>query len=313
MILSVCPNPSIDTYAWLDDLKAGQVNRIQKLDEFPGGKATHIAMALQELGQENTLMGNWAGSTGVWIQEQCNLRGIHTAGISISGQNRKCYTFRSQSPEFSNTELLEPGPEFSTQDWKEFKSCFEKQIENHQLICLSGSWPKGAASTATKDLIRSVNGAGGKIIIDCSGEQLKNCLTESFFGIHMNEDEAIALFNTNSIDKIIENLKPQVELIAITKGAEGLWLYYQGELFHANVTLDKVISTVGAGDCLTAGIAYAVRKKLTTAQIAAYGAACGAANCLYEGLGELKKETVDKLLKEVVVKNIKLKSSHYVD
>lgn len=313
MILSVCPNPSIDTYAWLEYLQSGQVNRITKLEEFPGGKATHIAMALQELGQQNTLMGNWAGNTGLWIQEQCAQRGINVAGITLEGQNRKCYTFRSSNAEFRNTELLEPGPTFDSQHWEEFKTVFEKEIEDHELICLSGSWPKGAPVAATKDLINSVNEAGKKIIIDCSGEQLKRCLNESFFGIHMNEDEAIALFNTNAIDRIIENLKSRVELIAITKGAEGLWLYYQGQLFHANVHIEKVISAVGAGDCLTAGIAYAVHNKLSAEQVAAYGAACGAANCLREELGELKLATVQKLLEKVVVNNIKLKSTYYAD
>lgn len=313
MILSVCPNPSIDTYAWLEDLKSGQVNRITKLEEFPGGKATHIAMALQQLGQQNTLMGNWAGNTGLWIQEQCAQRGIHIAGISLEGQNRKCYTFRSSNAELSNTELLEPGPTYRTEHWDQFKSAFEKEIVNHELICLSGSWPKGTPIIATRELIKSVNKAGKKIIIDCSGEQLKQSLNESFFGIHMNEDEAIALFNTNSIDTIIENLKSKVELIAITKGAEGLWLYYRDQLYHANVHIDKVISTVGAGDCLTAGIAYAVHNKLSAEHVAAYGASCGAANCLHEELGELKRETVQKLLEKVVVKNIKLKSTNYAD
>jgi len=313
MILSVCPNPSIDTYAWLDQLQPGHSNRITKLEEFPGGKATHIAMALQELGQQNTLMGNWAGNTGLWIQQQCAQRGINISGITLEGQNRKCYTFRSSNPEFANTELLEPGPTFSADHWKEFKTAFEKEIEHHDLICISGSWPKGAPNVATKDLINCVNKAEKKIIIDCSGEQLKQCLSESFFGIHMNEDEAISLFNTNSIDRIIENLKSRVELIAITKGAEGLWLYYQGQLYHSNVRIDQVISTVGAGDCLTAGIAYAVQNKLTPEQIAAYGAACGAANCMHEELGELRLESVQKLLKKVVVKNIKLNSTYDAD
>lgn len=313
MILSVCPNPSIDTYAWLENLKPGHSNRITKLEEFPGGKATHIAMALQELGQKNTLMANWAGNTGQWIQQQLDLRGINISGISIEGQNRKCYTFRSNNPTFANTELLEPGPVFNSDHWNEFKTAFEKEIKDHELICLSGSWPKGAPKTATKNLIDCVNKAGKKIIIDCSGDQLKESISESFFGIHLNEHEASELLGTDSIEQIIEKLKEKVELIAITKGAEGLWLYYMGELYHSNVSLEKVISTVGAGDCLTAGIAYAVHNNFSSEQIAAYGASCGAANCLHEELGELQKETVEELLKKVVVKNIKLNTSNYAD
>ncbi|SDD81994.1 tagatose 6-phosphate kinase [Pricia antarctica] len=49
MILAVCPNPSIDTYAWLTVFKKGQANRISGMMEFPGGKGIHVAMALKEL------------------------------------------------------------------------------------------------------------------------------------------------------------------------------------------------------------------------------------------------------------------------
>ena len=313
MILNVCPNPSIDTYAWLEDLQPGHSNRITKLVEFPGGKATHIAMALQELGQSNTLMANWAGNTGAWIKEQCATGGIRISGISIEGQNRKCYTFRSDNPAFANTELLEPGPVFNSNHWNEFKSVFEKEIKNHELICISGSWPKGASNTATKELVDFVSKAGKKVIIDCSGEQLKKSLTTSFFGIHLNEHEASELLGTDSVDKSIAILRQKAELIAITKGAEGLWLYYKDELFHANVHLDQVISTVGAGDCLTAGIAYAVYHDFSPERTAAYGAACGAANCLHEELGALEKQTVERLLEKVVVKKIKLNTTNYAD
>ncbi|MDG3583564.1 1-phosphofructokinase family hexose kinase [Galbibacter pacificus] len=304
MILSVCPNPSIDTYAWLDSLNPRHANRISWLKEYPGGKATHIAMALRELNQPTALMGNWAGSSGMWIKRECNLKGIRTCGIEIQGQNRKCYTFRSNDPKFNNTELLEPGPEFTPEYWERFKQEYTHEISKHELICISGSWPKGAPENAYGELIEIANKLGRKVIVDCSGKQLEQCLQQSFFGLHLNEDEAISLFNTNAIETIISKLSPRVELIAITKGKEGLWLYYKGQLLHANVNIANVISTVGAGDCLTAGIAYAVHNNLSPDMIAKYGVACGAANCLNEDLGILKRKDVENLLPKTNVQPI---------
>ena len=89
--------------------------------------------------------------------------------------------------------------------------------------------------------------------------------------------------------------------MALTKGKEGLFLHFNGDYVHANVMLKEVKSTVGSGDCLTAGIAYAIFKGYSMDQIANYGAACGAANCLNEDLGILRREDVQRLLQLVKV------------
>ena len=302
MILTVCPNPSIDTYAWLENIEAKKANRILALKEYPGGKATHVAFALKELNMATTLFGNWAGTTGQWIKTACSTKNIDVDGITLDdGQNRKCYTFRSSLAAFNNTELLEPGPKFKETDWELFTTAFQQSVSKHSLVCISGSWPKGAPENAYNLLIEICNRQQKKVIIDCSGEQLKNALQQSLFGLHINEDELKSINKADSIPSIIKKLSVKVELIAITKGKEGLWLYYQGKLIHANVTIDKVLSTVGSGDCLTAGITYAVEKNLNMENIARYGVACGAANCLNEDLGMLKIEDVNKLLPKVIV------------
>ncbi|MCQ0110498.1 tagatose 6-phosphate kinase [Zhouia amylolytica] len=304
MILSVCPNPSIDTYAWLDEIKAGDVNRISRLKEYPGGKATHVAMAVNELGSKTTLLGNWGGATGQWIKDQCNQLDIQTKGPDIEGSNRKCYTFRTTNTLFLNTELLEPGPLMHKNDWTGFLEVFNIEAQNADLIVASGSWPKGAPEDAYLRLVKETNKSNNKIILDCSGAQLEKALEACFFGLHINEHEAKSLCGTDNFSVILSKLSQKVNLIALTKGKQGLWLHYQGKTIHANVEIDNVISTVGSGDCLTAGIAYAVNKNMSLEDIARYGVACGAANCLNEDLGILKLEDVNALLPKVKINEI---------
>lgn len=299
MILSLCPNPSIDTYAWLSDFKSGEVNRIERLEEFPGGKGIHVALALAELGEASRLMGNWAGNAGEAIKDSCIQKGISITGVSLEGNNRKCYTFRSSDPSFNNSELLEPGPSMTSDTWEAFKNKFQEEAAAAELICMSGSWPKNAPANAYGELIAIAHAANTKVILDCSGEQLDAALKEGFFGLHLNEQEAENLCGSTELDALVDKLGGKVELIALTKGKDGLYLSYKGQSIHANVKIDKVISTVGSGDCLTAGIAYAVNKDLKLKEIAAYGVACGAANCLIEDLGMLQRSHVEDLLAKV--------------
>lgn len=299
MILCVCPNPSIDTYAWLDPIQYGAVNRIHKMKEFPGGKGTHVAFALKELDADVSLFGNWAGNNGDWIKDASKNAGIHPIGIPLKGNNRKCYTFRSGDKTFDNTELLEPGPNMTENDWKKFLKKFTAHIKRHDLVCMAGSWPNGAPDDAYLQLLKICAKNYTKAILDCSGIQLKNALKTNFFGLHINEHEAKEALGVDKSDEVFEFLKDKVSLIALTKGKEGLYLRSKNKLLHANVRIDKVISTVGSGDCLTAGIAYGIANGLTSKDIARYGAACGAANCLNENLGMLKASDVRRLLPKV--------------
>lgn len=271
MILSICPNPSIDTYAYLESFELGKVNRINKLLEHPGGKGTHVALAINELGGKTKLLGNWAGTTGDWIQENCKKYGLKTGGVTISGANRKCLTFRGENEYLQNTELLEPGPEFMNDDFNRFLLSISHEIEiNEQvdLICASGSWPLNAPKSAYASLIELANKNNVPIIVDCAGDQLHNILDKSFFGIHVNEQEALSLFGTTDLETVLGELSKRIELVAITKGKDGLWLSYQGEVIHANVEIKNIISTVGSGDCLTAGIAHAVSLGKSAVEIA---------------------------------------------
>lgn len=305
MILCVCPNPSIDTYAWMSGFKSGGVNRITRLQEFPGGKATHVALALAELGAEAELMGVWAGGAGQWIQEASTQKGVSCSGPMVTGNNRKCFTFRSDDPQFDNTELLEPGPELSKEDWEIFLKDFETRLEEADLVCMSGSWPKNAPEDAYRQLLDLAAEQNKKVILDCSGTQLEEAMKTGCFGLHVNQSEAEKFCGSSDIHDLLEKLEGKVELVALTKGAEGLELYYNKKVIHAKVTIPYVVSTVGSGDCLTAGIAYALtRPKVTEQEIAAYGVACGAANCLIEDLGMLQQSDVQKLLPQVEIREI---------
>jgi len=305
MILSCCPNPSIDTYAWLHSFKAGGVNRISRLREFPGGKGIHVALALAELGADSKLLGLWAGNNGQWIKQACEEKGVASSGVGIPGNNRKCFSFRSEDPTFDNSELLEPGPELSFDAWEEFKHLFATEITNASLVCMSGSWPAQAPADAYRSLIRTAKQQQVKTLLDCTGTQLEQALEEGFFGLHLNEEEAENLCGSRQLQALLHKLAGRVELVALTKGAEGLDLYYKGEIVTAKVPIENIVSTVGSGDCLTAGIAFAVEKDWPLEKIAAYGVACGAANCLTEDLGMLQREQVEELLPRVQLKKIR--------
>lgn len=162
----------------------------------------------------------------------------------------------------------------------------------------------GAPVTGYYDLINIANEKGKKVMLDASGIILQNALHAKPFGIHINMDEAKLVLPDGDWSRVLQYFSGYAELVALTMGEEGLYLCYKGKVFHANVHLSEHYSCVGSGDCLTAGIVRALQRNLPLAEIARWGVACGAANCLREDLGMFYKDDVDALLNEVLLNEV---------
>ena len=299
MILVVCPNPSIDTYAQMECMKFGEPNRFINIQEFPGGKGVHVALALQEMGSKVSLLGFWAGPNGEWVKSQCRDHGVDVGGISLSGNTRKCYTIRSTDEKMDHTEFLEPGPKMDIQSFEAFKELFAEKIKQAQLVIISGSWPLDSAENSCQELVKLCNQNQIDVILDCTGVQLQNALQENIKALHLNENEY-----EEANDMMTNELK-SVSLLALTKGKEGLELISSGGIVEGKVSLSKVISTVGSGDCLTAGLGFSLVNNKDIQDHARYAVAFGAANCLRAELGMLYREDVERLLPIIEIKEKK--------
>lgn len=301
MVLCVVPNPSVDTLIETGTFNCGKVNRISRERAYPGGKGTHVALALHELGIDTQLMGIWAGDTGKWIREQCAASGIECTGTVINGRNRTCYTI-SESGSTDETELLGQGPYLSSVDFDRFLKEFETNTAKVEVISMSGSWPEHAPDDAYARLIRTARKGNKQVYLDCSGLQLKHALQEHPFGIHINVEEGTSMFNTGNPVEIANRLSRYCEVAAVTAGADGLYLKMGSLVIHSTCKVDPVTSAVGSGDCLTAGLISAYLENSKPEEIAARAVSCGAANCLREELGMLYKKDVERLKKSVRVK-----------
>jgi tagatose 6-phosphate kinase len=294
VILAVCPNPAVDTFAWVDSLEAGGVHRVRRERRFPGGKGVHVALALSELGEEVVLLGFWGGATGAWIKARCEGAGIECVGPELAGWSRQCFTFKT--PDEGETEILGMGPEVTTTDLERFSKAFASRVRGSRAVTLSGSLPQGAPPGLCSELIELAREAGARTFVDCTGEALASALARSPFGLHLNLREGRALTGESDPAQMARRIPRDVEIAALTAGEDGLFLRTKGKLLHANVRVEKVLSAVGSGDCLLAGLAAGWARGHDDDSMARLAVACGAANCLREELGMLHRSDVEGLL-----------------
>ena len=299
MILCLCPNPSIDKFIWVEDFKPGKVNRINKEQSFPGGKGVHVALGIAELGEECALLGFWGGDTGKLIKQFCREKGISCYGPEIDEPNRTCLTFRSGG-DLDGTELLESGPFIDEEKINLFWLEFTRLLETASAVCMSGSWPRTNTEMDYTEFIIAARKKGIMTFVDCSGKSLINILAANPYCIHINNHEGFEVFKEHSPLKIADAVLKSCDLAAITCGADGLYLSDKSQVsIHASCKLERIISAVGSGDSLMAGLVAAYTRNLNLVDTAILSVACGSANCLREDLGMFYKKDVDKLVTQV--------------
>lgn len=120
MITTVTLHAAIDRTLYVDKFGVGQVHRVTRQVNEPGGKGNNVAKVIRQLGGQVTATGIIAGNNGVFIESSLTERGIGTAFIQSAGDSRVCLNIVDSSSG-SSTELLGQGPTMSEADVEAIK------------------------------------------------------------------------------------------------------------------------------------------------------------------------------------------------
>ncbi|WP_311952041.1 1-phosphofructokinase family hexose kinase [Mucilaginibacter terrae] len=148
-----------------------------------------------------------------------------------------------------------------------------------------------------------------KLIVDTSGEALKNAVEEGVYLLKPNQAELSKLSGIEVKDKetveeaarkIVE--KGKCETVVVSLGAQGAYVARRGYSEHIEAPNVEKRSTVGAGDSMVAGMVYAAERGFDMRQIVRMGIACGSAATMNPGPELFRKADVDRLYAELLKK-----------
>jgi tagatose 6-phosphate kinase len=168
------------------------------------------------------------------------------------------------------------------------------------LAVVSGSLPPGFDDATYAGLVRELQRAGVRCLVDASGAALRLAIEAHPLLVKPNRDEAAALHGKPlaGIDEAAAALRMLltrgVPMPVISLGADGVVAARGGDMLHANVAVERVVSAVGSGDCLVAGLAVGLVRGESLEAMLRLGAAC-AANAA-AGLGYAQRAEVEALL-----------------
>ncbi|MGD9563302.1 MAG: 1-phosphofructokinase family hexose kinase [Pyrinomonadaceae bacterium] len=309
MIVCISANPAIDKRLIIDELVIGGVNRSRSSIPFAGGKAAHVAMAVKALGEEVAWIGFLGGAAGQQIERQLVELGIDVTAVRTESDTRTNLEIIDKSGTI--TEILEPGGAVTLDELERFRSTCAESFEkagNELVVVLSGSLPPGVPKDEYSSLTTIARSFGGKVIVDASGAALDASLAAAPDLIKPNWSEAehasgVSIRNhDDAVDAARILTDRGAKAVALTLGKDGLMFSgpSSAPIFAKPPTVD-VVSTVGCGDATVAGFAVAMKRGLDETAAVRLASACGAANCLAELPGQIRRSDVERLMPEIRV------------
>ena len=288
MILTVTANPTIDKVYFVDELRPGEVHRPTHMTASAGGKGINVAKVAHTLGESVLAMGFVGGYTGRFVVEQVRVLGIEADFTQVAGETRTNTNISDASGR--STELLEAGPTVSAAERDAFYKQYEKQLKRADIVCLSGSLPKGLDGSFYAKLIVMAKAQGKRVIVD-SVEDVRRCAP---FMIKPNKDE----IGDADIKKALLSMREQgIELPLTTMGKDGALALIDGQFVRFIPPAVAVKNAVGSGDSTVAGIAVGLCRGLSYADAVRLGMAAGVANTQFEQTGRVSVELIDRYIK----------------
>ncbi|MEC0136810.1 1-phosphofructokinase family hexose kinase [Paenibacillus macerans] len=292
MITTVTLHAAIDRTYYVDEFSLGQVHRVARQVDEPGGKGNNVAKVIRQLGGQVTATGIIAGASGAFIERGLAERGIETAFVHAPGESRVCLNILDESSG-SSTELLGQGPAITEPQIAAIKETLHSLAQKSSIVVLSGSLPAGAPENMYAELINIVRSAGAKAFLDTGGAAFSAGLTASPRFVKPNEQELAGWLGREPRElsewvRAAQLLADQgIAEVCVTLGSRGAVAVLDGAGYVVTPPAIRPVNAVGCGDAFVAGMAYAEERGDSAADRLRTAAAAAAANAMSAKAGDI--------------------------
>ena len=290
MIYTVTFNPALDYIVEVNNLTLGVTNRTAFEQMLPGGKGLNVSFVLKNLGFETTALGFLAGFVGDEIERRVAKTGVATKFVKLE---EGCSRINMKVRNVDGMEINGMGPEIPAEKVSELLTQLE-ELKTGDTLVLAGSIPSSMSPTIYMDIMKLVNEKhGGEVllVIDATGNLLKNVLPYQPFLIKPNHHELGELFEVkiSTREEVVPYAKKLQEQgarnVLVSMGGLGAVLVdEQGGVHESEAPKGTVVNSVGAGDSMVAGFLAGWIDKKDYEYAFRMGLAAGSASAFSENL-----------------------------
>ncbi len=260
-ILTITLNPALDLTVRVPQLETGEVNRSQALLCHAAGKGLNVAQVLADLGHSLTVSGFLGEDNQQAFAALFTRRGFADAFIRVPGETRS--NIKLAEDDGRVTDINGPGPQVSDLAQQALLDKLDQSAASHDAVVVAGSLPLGVTAQWLRELVLRLKALGLKVILDTSGDALKEGLSAGPWLVKPNAEELSAALGC-TISSVDSQVAAATQLqtygishVVISHGADGVNWFSRGiQTLQAVPPKVRVASTVGAGDSLLAGMMH---------------------------------------------------------
>lgn len=258
-ILTVTLNPALDLTVQLPALRLGEVNRSDNLQVHAAGKGLNVAQVLADLGHQLTVTGFLGEANAQPFEQLFAARGFADEFVRVAGETRS--NIKLAEADGRITDINGPGLEVGAAQRDELLARLERMVPGHELVVVAGSLPRGVEVPWFVELLQRLARLGARVALDTSGPALREGLALSPWLIKPNEEELAQARDLDPADAQAladeaRRLNARIEHVVMSQGAAGVSWFSPAAAWHAQPPKVRVVSTVGAGDSLLAGMLH---------------------------------------------------------
>jgi len=272
----------------------------------PGGGGVNVSRAIKKLGGKSLLLYPAGGLTGKRLQQLLDEEGLDHRPLPIVGMIRESLVILEESTG-QQYRFGMPGPKLKKIEWESFLQKLAVIAPPPDYVVASGSLPPGVPPDFYAQVARVGKKKGTKTIVDVSGKALKEALEEGVFLIKPNVREFRELVGEEikeesqikaEAQKMVKN--GRCEVLVISLGAAGALVVSEEFAEHILPPTVPIVSKVGAGDSMVAGIALSLARGNPLRESVLFGVAAGTAAVMTPGTELCRREDAERLFESMI-------------
>ena len=305
-IATITLNPAIDrSIVYSDDLKVGELNRVEGAKVNAGGKGINVSRMLKILGKDSYVYGFGGGRCGRMLEDMLSDEGIKSELTQTLAETRM--NIKITDKDSKETEINEVGGPITDEEFSKLKEVLKKSTAD--IFIIGGSCPRGLNDDTTRILAEMLKVLGKKVIVDTSGKQLVNAVLAKPYLIKPNREEFCQLLGFTPKDDEYEKCavdyynKTGIEIV-LTLGKSGA--VYSGRAGNYRIINPEVKPKgfTGAGDTFLASFIYALCEDMDIRTALKFASSASMSKVTLEGTALPDRELIDSNLEKIKVLEI---------
>lgn len=308
-IVTLTLNPALDKSTETERLLPDEKLRCDPPRWEPGGGGINVSRAIRLLGGDSLCIYLAGGPTGYKLEELMKEEGINQQRIEIKEATRENLVIYEKSSQ-RQYRFGMPGAQVSEEELEACLQAIRDLPEGVEYLVASGSLPTGAPDDFYGKITQLTNEMGIRCVVDTSGKALLKAAEQGVGLLKPNLGELSQLAGKEHVNAMEqEEIAKQIisqgkaSMLAVSLGPRGAMLATKEHIEYVVPPTVKILSTVGAGDSMVAGMVLALSLGKSQPDMIRWGVAAGTAATMTPGSELCRRDDVEEIYKWLVEKS----------